>query len=184
MAESTPSPRSYFQPIAIAVLAFSVLVGFAFLPRIFPSSRPAIVGQQAPDFSLEILHNGERGDRIRLADLRGQPVLLDFWATWCKPCQMGAPVLERVYRRAREKGVVFVGINTSDPDGRELAARFAEAKKLTYPIVFDDGDAVAAKYGVTTLPTVVVIDREGKIVAFRVGLADEGQLEELLEQAL
>jgi len=182
MAES--SPRNSFHPLAIALLAFSVLAGFAFLPRIFPSPRAAYVGQPAPDFSLEILHNGDPGNRIRLAELRGQPVLLDFWATWCKPCQIGAPVLERVYQRAKEKGVIVVGINTSDPDGRALAARFAEAKKLTYPIVFDEDDTVAAKYGVTTLPTVVVIDAEGNIVAIRSGLADEGQLESLIQQAL
>lgn len=184
MVQRASSSRQFFYPAAVTLLALSVLVGFALLPRLFPSARSAFVGKAAPDFALEILHNGDAGDRIRLAELRGQTVVLDFWATWCKPCQIGAPVLDRVYRRVKDKGVVVVGVNTSDPQGREMAARFAEAKKLSYPIVFDDGDEIAAKYGVTTLPTVVVIDAAGNVVAIRSGLADEGQLEDLLQMAL
>lgn len=185
MAGRAPSSsRSFFYPAAVTLLALSVLVGFALLPRLFPGGRSAFVGKPAPDFALEILHNGDAGDRIRLAELKGRPVLLDFWATWCKPCQIGAPVLDRVYRRLKDKGVVVVGINTSDPQGREMARPFAEAKKLSYPIVFDDGDEVAARYGVTTLPTVVLIDAEGNIVAIRTGLADEGTLEELFLMAM
>lgn len=181
---SERASRSFFYPATVTLLALSVLVGFALLPRLFPSAQSAFVGKEAPDFALEILHNGEAGGRVSLKELRGQTVLLDFWATWCRPCQIGAPVLDRVYRRLRDKGVVVVGVNTSDPQGRELAAEFAQAKKLSYPIVFDDGDEIAAQYGVTTLPTVVVIDGEGKVVAIRSGLADEAQLEELLHMAL
>lgn len=181
---SERAPRSFFYPATVTLLALSVLIGFALLPRLFPTARSAFVGKEAPDFALEILHNGDPGGRVRLKELRGQTVLLDFWATWCRPCQIGAPVLDRVYRRLKEKGVVVVGVNTSDPQGREMAAEFAQAKALTYPIVFDEGDEIAAQYGVTTLPTVVVIDGEGKVVAVRSGLADEAQLEELLQMAM
>lgn len=184
MAARASSSAKLLYPATVTLLALSVLFGFAVLPRLFPSGRSALAGTLAPDFALEVIHNGSPGDRIHLSELRGHPVVLDFWATWCQPCQVEAPVLDRVYRRMKDKGVVVVGVNTSDAQGRALAPKFAEAKSLSYPIVYDDGDGVAGKYGVQNLPTLVVIDGEGKIVAVRSGFEDEGQLEELVQQAL
>lgn len=184
MTERPHPSRSIYYPAAVALLALSVLVGFAFLPRMFPSTRSAFVGKPAPDFALEVLHNGDPGARIRLAELRGQPVVLDFWATWCKPCQIGAPALDRVYRKVKDKGVIVLGVNTNDPQGRRMAPEFAKAKDLSYPIVFDEGEEVAAQYGVNTLPTLVIVDKDGNVAAIRSGLVDEGDLEDLLQTAL
>jgi peroxiredoxin len=77
---------------------------------------------------------------------------------------------------------VVVGINTSDQPG--LAPVFAKKKGLSYPIVYDEGDDVAQRYGVSNLPTLVVIDPEGKVVAVRAGLEDEGAIEDLVSRAM
>jgi cytochrome c biogenesis protein CcmG/thiol:disulfide interchange protein DsbE len=170
-------------PTIIALVALSVLFGFAILPRLFPG--PTLVGRTAPDFALEVVTGGGEGNRIHLNELKGQAVILDFWATWCEPCQIVAPILDRISRKHQGKGLVVVGVNTSDQRG--LAPLFAKKKGLSYPIVYDEGDDVAHRYGVYNLPTLIVINRQGNIVAIRTGLEgidDERAIEELVTQAL
>jgi len=117
-----------------------------------------------------------------LAELKGHPVVLDFWATWCEPCQMAAPILDRVSRKNQGKGLVVVGVNTSDRPG--LAPVFAKRKGLSYPIVYDSDEEVARLYGVSNLPTLIVINSAGNIVAVQTGFESESSLEDLVNQAL
>ena len=111
---------------------------------------------------------------MSLDDLRGKIVLLDFWATWCGPCAMQAPILDRIARKYAEE-VVVLGINVGEAP--ELARKYAEAKGLTYPILADTRGEAQALYGATTLPTVVMIDREGNITSFTQGLVRQAALE-------
>ncbi|HKQ70383.1 MAG TPA: TlpA disulfide reductase family protein [Polyangiaceae bacterium] len=180
MAEREFYSGKILYPTIVALAALSVLFGFAILPRIFPS--PTLVGHPAPDFALGVISNGSSGDRLELHDLKGQAVILDFWATWCEPCQIVAPILDRVARKHQGKGLVIIGVNTSDQPG--LAPQFVKKKGLSYPIVYDDGDEVARRYGVTNLPTLVVIDARGNVVAIRTGIEDESSIEELVAQAM
>jgi cytochrome c biogenesis protein CcmG/thiol:disulfide interchange protein DsbE len=182
MAEREFYSGKILYPSIVALLALSVLFGFAILPRLFHGSSP-LVGHEAPDFALDVVYNGESGARIHLSDLKGHPVILDFWATWCGPCRAEAPVLDRVSRRHREKGLVVVGINTNDADER-LAPAFAKQTGLSYPIVHDLEDRVAAIYGVVDLPTLVVINAQGNVIAVRSGLEDDGELDRLVNQAM
>ena len=167
-------------PTIVALIALSVLFGFAILPRLLPDT--ALVGKTAPDFALDVVSDGADKSRIHLGDLKGQTVLLDFWATWCQPCQVVAPMLDRISRKHQGKGLVVVGVNTSDQPG--LAPLFAKKKGLSYPIVYDDGDDVARRYGVSNLPTLVLIDRQGNVVSVRSGLEDEGAIEGLVAEAM
>jgi thiol-disulfide isomerase/thioredoxin len=116
--------------------------------------------------------------------LRGHPVLIDFWATWCPPCQAEAPIVNGIAQRFKEKGLVVIGMNTADPDGPQLAPIFAKKKGLTFPILFDAGNAIAAKYDADNLPTLVFISKEGKIVARRQGVTSEAELERIIRQIL
>src|ERR1022692_2869530 len=101
------SPRTTLGVLALVV---GLLAGFALLPRVFHHELG-----QAPDFALEVVANGASlaGDKstVRLSELRGSAVLLDFWATWCGPCRAEAPIVDRVARRWHDKGVVVVGVN-------------------------------------------------------------------------
>ena len=180
MAEREFYSGKILYPTIVALVALSVPFGFAILPRLF--SANTLVGKPAPDFALDVVASGAAGDRIHLEELRGSAVILDFWATWCEPCQRIAPILDRISRKHQGKGLVVVGVNTSDEPG--LAPAFAKKKGLSYPIVFDDGEQVAQRYGVTNLPTLVVINAKGNIVAIRVAPEDEGTIEDLISQAM
>jgi thiol-disulfide isomerase/thioredoxin len=169
-----------FYPGLVGLLTLGVFLGVAVLPRVFAQS--GLVGREAPDFSLEVVTSETQGDRIHLSELKGHPVVLDFWATWCEPCQIVAPMLDRVSRKHQDKGLVVVGINTSDRPG--LAPLFAKRKGLSYPIVYDSDEEVARRYGVENLPTLVVINSAGHIIAVRTGIEDESSLEELVNQAM
>lgn len=114
----------------------------------------------APDFSLPRL-NGK--DPLRLRSLRGNVVVLNFWASWCAPCKHEAPLLEAAARRFRSAGLVVVGVDAQD--FRSDARTFVRHHGLTYPIVHDDGTSTLTHYDVTGFPETWFIDRSGRIVA-------------------
>lgn len=162
-----------------AAAAVALLVAWTLLPQLFPAGRE-LIDKPAPDFSLPIIANGDPGARMGLAALQGTVVVLDFWATWCEPCLLQAPILERV-ARAHADDVVVIGVSLDDePD---LARSFARAKGLSYPIVLDDTGAVQAAYGARALPFVVVIDATGRVVRALPGVSSRARLEDAIRLA-
>ena len=121
--------------------------------------------EPAPDFALPDLE----GRTVSLEGLRGQVVLLNFWATWCLPCREEMPLLEKLHRELGPNGLVVLGVNY-----RESAAAvraFLKAHGLTFPVVLDDGEA-AKRYAVYAIPVTFLIDRQGKVAARVVGSRD------------
>lgn len=165
-----------------AVIAALALGGLMVLPRI-SFSRDEAKAVPAPGFVLPVIHNGDPGSRLSLEDLKGSPVILDFWATWCQPCAMQTPVLDRLARRHQARGLKVIGLNVAD-DEHEAAARYAQTKGLSYPIIVDATGETQRKYAVTRLPSLVIIDREGRVVHQTSGFVDEASLDRLLKDVL
>ncbi len=165
------------------VIGAAVLVGLTVLPRISPSRASSDEGERkpAPEFSLPVATKGDPGSRLALADMKGSPVLLDFWATWCGPCSLQSPIVDRIARRYEEKGLHVVGINVIDDDH---AAAAAHGKSFAYPIVIDETGLTQKAYGVDRLPTLVLIDKEGRVVKQTHGLVDESSLDKMVRDIL
>lgn len=167
---------------AIAVLiGLSALFGLAIMPRL---TRPTggMIGKPAPDFTLPVAANGDPGARMQLADLKGRPVVLDFWASWCGPCAAQAPILDRLARKYESRGLVVLGVNVDDPPA--IAKEYARRKGLSYPILVDPTDQISQTYGVRQLPSLIVIDRQGNVLTFLTGLIDEPALDEEIAAAM
>ena len=140
---------------------------------------PARVDQEvAADFDLELFSGGY----IRLSDLRGQVVMLDFWASWCPPCREEAPVLNQVYNEYRDRGVEFVGVDIWDE--LEGAQRFLAEEGQVYPSGPDTAGAIVIDYGVRGIPEKFFIDRNGMVAKKFVGPMDGEFLRNTLNELL
>lgn len=140
----------------------------------------------APGFSLEVLATALRpanvafttaaaDGRVDLRELRGTPVVLNFWASWCIPCREEAPLLQRGWTRHAGEGVLFLGLNMQDV--RSDARAFLRTFKQTFAHVRDPTNATARKWGVTGIPETFFIRRDGRVVGHVIGVVSAQQLE-------
>ncbi len=113
----------------------------------------------APLFTLTRL---DQPGKLALASLRGKAVVVNFWASWCRPCKEELPVLEKTWRQYRKQGLVVVGVDAED--FTTDAKRFARKYGITYPIVHDAPSATVDRYGVTGFPETFFVDRKGRLV--------------------
>ena len=136
-------------------------------------------GEPAPAIELARLD----GTAMDLAEVAGENklVLVNFWATWCQPCRIEMPQLEKAYEEYREQGFEILAISSEDPDTIE---RFLEEHPYSFPILLDPGATVTATYGVEAIPTTVLIDAEGKIIRVHTGVSPvlEAQIERYMER--
>jgi len=119
--------------------------------------------------------------RVSLRELRGAPVVLNFWASWCVPCRDEAPVLERAWRRQEPDGAVFVGLNQQDITDDSLA--FTRQLGVTYLNIRDRDNSMARRYGVSGLPETFFIGRSGDVVGHVIGVVSPRQLRDGIEAA-
>ena len=161
--------------LSLALALFPCSLCSSFLSPSSPPSDAGTAGQAlAPDFTLERLGGGS----VTLSDLRGQVVVVDFWASWCGPCVESMPHLQELHERYAGQGVVVLAVNVEEPD--ERVARFVEEGGYTFTVLLDRDGAVAEAYGVWGIPYTVVVDREGGLHTVFAG--PEGAEEEVQRQ--
>lgn len=120
----------------------------------------------APDF----IKTDLQGQQVNLSTLLEKgPVLIDFWATYCKPCLKAMPKLEKIHQKYQEKGLTVLGLNEDGPRGQTKVRPFLNRLKITFPIVIDGDKAVFKRFGLTACPSTVLIAQDGEIVLKQVG---------------
>jgi thiol-disulfide isomerase/thioredoxin len=174
--------------LAVAVLlttAYTVMSRPALGPSVAPGpARPMRAGmprpgELVPDFTLPRLGGGT----VTLSQLRGKVIVIDFWATWCPPCRAEMPWLVPMAMRLESKGVVFLAISEDDPPGQvplvnEFAAQVPGLERFA---VLGDPQ-IEARYGVDSLPSLFIVDRQGRLVTSAVGAADEDEVVAFIEK--
>ena len=114
-------------------------------------------GVAAPDF----VSRSDSGRNVRLSELRGQVVLINFWASWCGPCRQELPLLNRIYDQYRPAGFMLLAVNVDD--NRKDAEAMLKRLNLRFPTLFDGNKKVAKQYRVDTMPATLLIDRDGRV---------------------
>jgi thiol-disulfide isomerase/thioredoxin len=136
-----------------------------------------VAGHPAPDFELKTLE----GDTLRLSDFKGQPVLVNFWATWCGPCRAEFPDFQEAHVDNAGK-LVIIGVNSTSADQRELVDDFVAEMGATFPIVLDETGETVELYRVLGLPTSVFIDRNGIVNELFTGPINKAYIESKLSE--
>jgi peroxiredoxin len=175
--------------IIIAGLAIGTGLGFAILaltgntPEFLklegstwdPGSSGPMVGSPAPDFDLETLS----GEHVRLSDMRGKPVLINFWATWCVPCRTEMPFIQTRYEQANGK-LAVLAVNYDEP--KIDVQQFADELGLTFDVLLDPGAKTQDLYRVHGYPTTYIVDADGIIKIQQIGEMTNDQLGRYLTQ--
>ncbi len=162
-------PASYWQGLMIVTLLLGlawinlsrVPVDASLLDQSIQAPKPGFL---APDFTLI----STDGETFTLSELRGTPVIVNFWATWCPPCRAEMPAFEEVWQRYGRGDVLVLGVNQGESSGAVVG--FARNYiRTSFPLLLDQRTEVGAIYGVRALPTTVFVDREGRIQDIKVG---------------
>ena len=160
-------------------------------PGDVPQSQSSLVGRPAPDFVLEDL----AGKTVALSSLKGKPLLINFWATWCGPCKIETPWLVELQNEYASKGFEIIGISTEGDDlqpgdkeglARDKAAiaKFVKEYHMQYPVLVN-GDSLANAYGgLDAMPTSVYVNPQGKVVAMQLGITSKEDMEVNIKKAL
>lgn len=133
------------------------------------------VGAQAPDFELVDLN----GETHRLSDYKGQGIFLNFWGTWCEPCEREMPAMTRQYEAFKEQGVQILAVNYAQTDFE--VQQYATNMGLNFPVAIDKTKSVFTAYNIDPLPTTILISSEGKVEKIITGEMNEGQIASFME---
>ncbi|RMG95753.1 MAG: TlpA family protein disulfide reductase [Chloroflexi bacterium] len=163
------------------VLGLIATLGWALLNTNAP--RPE-AGKPAPDFSMQFFdeYRWQEKPVANLSDMRGNIIVMNFWASWCVECRLEAELLENTWRKYQDQGVIFLGIDYVDAEPNALA--YLKEYDVTYPNAPDLGTDIARQYHITGVPETFIIDRDGTIAHVQIGPINAATLEGVLGKLL
>ena len=136
------------------------------------------VGDDAPDFALVDMN----GEKHQLSDYKGKGVFLNFWGTWCKPCEREFPLMDKQYQVYKDQGLEILAVNIGESDF--AVQKFIDRKGLTFPVLIDDKKSVMETYKINPLPTTLLINPNGKIEKVITGEMSEEMIKDYMEQII
>ena len=185
LAETSLENEALHAPVkrGLSLSSIVLLIGVALTVSVFgfalarqnqtqPEAGPA------PDFTITTFE----GEEITLSDLKGQVVVVNFWASWCGPCRVEAPDLQRIHERYQDQGVTVLGITYTDTEAKSLA--FIGEFGMTYPNAPDMGTRISDRYNIQGVPETFVIDQNGDIAQFIYAPTNEQQLSSIIDRLL
>jgi len=143
--------------IVVTMLTLLLVSGLVVAGCSSTPAQSAYIGGPAPNFKLPNLE----GKTVSLSDLRGKPVMLNFWTTWCPPCQAEMPHIQQVYEAWSDKGLVVLAINLGESSAK--VKEFVQSYGLSFPVLLDTKQGTAQKYNIGGIPTTFFIDKNGII---------------------
>jgi peroxiredoxin len=172
-------------PVIFMVVALAISLMLVFAYRMTgkasaESNPPTGAGKPAPDFSLQATN----GKTLRLSDLRGKAVVVNFWATWCQPCRVEMPWFVELQKQYASDGLQIVGISADEDTSAEELDKFAKGMGVNYPILLGKEDVEQAYGGISFLPVTVFVDREGNVVDKIFGLKGRSEIEDDIKKSL
>lgn len=173
---SSPAVIGRLSRVAVFTLMFALLAVVGW--QLTKVTAAQVDSGAAPEFTLTSFS----GETITLSELRGQVVVLNFWASWCPPCREEAPYLEQTWRKYREQGVIFVGVNYADTDSEALA--YLDEFDITYFNGVDLGTRISQDYNMQGVPETYFIDKQGQIHSVYIGPLYPPTLDQKIDQLL
>ncbi len=180
--EPTVTPAGLFErlPGWGRLLAYAFVLGLLALMGwgIVQAASGPVSSGEAPDFTLTTF----QGETVTLSELRGKVVVINFWASWCPPCREEAAYLESTWRKYKDRGVVFIGVDYADTLKEALA--YIEEFDITYPNGPDIGTRISQAYRIRGVPETFFVDKRGQLRGVHIGPLKPPQLEEKIEALL
>ena len=196
MTDGSPARSRWHRVLPLVASALAIVIGLmliagpAFLSSLPAAPKPALQsglqsgmpkeGELIPDFELPTLD----GRQVRLSALRGSPVLINFWATWCGPCKQEMPLLVEQYNWNKGKGLRVLAIDTLVNDNLEDMRAFAKRFNMNFDVLVDETDAIAGGWEIMGLPTSFFVKPDGLVAKVHVGQLTADQLKEYLKLIL
>ena len=169
---------------AVALLAFALFLGVSYFGygALSQGASAGVVRARtkAPDFTVQ----NTGGNDVRLSDMEGLPVVINFWASWCPPCRIEMPHFEEAYREMGTE-VKFMMVNLiGGSETRERADEFIEREGLTFPVYYDMTGEAARQYSIRAIPTTIFVDAEGYLAGSATGMLDKENLMAGIQMAM
>ncbi len=184
--DTSPAPPRKVPAFAIVMGIGVLLLGGLLGLMLVKPPQKALCDEAAPDLALSLFPEYTApwtSDTLNLADLRGQGVVLNFWASWCKPCEEEAAALEAAWQKYKDQGIMFVGVDYLDQD--PAAKRYLQKFNISYPNGPDLASKISKRYTIRGVPETFFIDPQGNIVGCRkIGPLGDAELEQRIAEIM
>lgn len=170
--------KRFYMRSAILVIMVAAIVFTIYSNLTKEKTAVLQVGDEAPDFVLTDMN----GEQHRLSEYRGQGVFLNFWGTWCKPCEREFPLINDQYQEVKDDGLQILAVNVGESDF--VVQKFVNRKGLTFPVLIDNNKSVMETYNINPLPTTFLVNPEGKIEKIITGEMSEEMIKEYMAQIM